>query len=122
MTKKLTPEEAWEHVKALWPDADCISRRNETTYFDCAVYVGNTQLPLSFINIDWPEGVTRWPPPESKWRHAEMPRDYGKPCEVSDDGTEWTPAIICGYMPNDRSYPWLTETRTFKTLARVRDE
>ena len=79
---KLTPQQAWEHVKALFPNAthmtrdiDCwfcwLPRRERTvTYF-----VGD--------NINWPKGVDRWPPPEPRWREATM-ADVGKIVEVSD--------------------------------------
>ena len=56
-------EEAWLHVKALWPDADCIIKKDDMVLTD-VVKRGNSigqAVPLRFTNIDWPERVTKYP-------------------------------------------------------------
>ena len=56
-------EEAWLHVKALWPDADCIIKKDDMVRTDF-VKRGNSigqAAPLRFVNIDWPDGVTKYP-------------------------------------------------------------
>jgi hypothetical protein len=55
--------EAWLHVKALWPDADCIIKKDDMVLTD-VVKRGNSieqAVSLRFTNIDWPEGVTKYP-------------------------------------------------------------
>jgi len=65
---KLTPEQAWVHVKALWPNATCMEKFAMINNF-------------SITSIDWPAGVDRYPPKE-EWRDAVWPQDWGKPCRV----------------------------------------
>lgn len=59
----LSLEEAWPHVKALWPDADCIIRKDDMVLTD-VVKRGNSigqAVSLRFTNIVWPDGVNRYP-------------------------------------------------------------
>jgi hypothetical protein len=56
-------EEAWLHVKALWPDAECIIKKDDMVLTD-VVRRGDSigqAVSLRFTNIAWPEGVTRYP-------------------------------------------------------------
>jgi hypothetical protein len=56
-------KEAWAHVKALWPDGDCIIKKDDMVLTD-VVKRGDSisqAVPLRFANIDWPDGVTRYP-------------------------------------------------------------
>jgi hypothetical protein len=56
-------EEAWSHVKALWPNADCIIRKDFMLLTDI-VRRGNSieqAVSLPFTNIVWPDGVNRYP-------------------------------------------------------------
>ncbi len=56
-------EDAWSHVKALWPDADCIIKKDDMVLTD-VVRRGDSigqAVSLRFTNIAWPEGVTRYP-------------------------------------------------------------
>lgn len=56
---------AWEHVKALWPNAVRLDRHDGklvACWKDSTIIVG----PMWFFRIepgivDWPEGVTRYP-------------------------------------------------------------
>ena len=59
----LSLEEAWLHVKALWPDADCIIRKDDMVLTD-VVKRGNSigqAVSLRFTNIVWPDGVNWYP-------------------------------------------------------------
>jgi hypothetical protein len=56
-------EEAWLHVKALWPDAECIIKKDDMVLTD-VVKRGDSigqAVSLRSTNIDWPEGVMRYP-------------------------------------------------------------
>jgi|SanBayMetagenome_1026888.scaffolds.fasta_scaffold134123_2 hypothetical protein len=56
-------EEAWLHVKALWPDAECIIKKDDMVLTD-VVKRGNSigqAVSLRFTSIAWPDGVTRYP-------------------------------------------------------------
>lgn len=61
-------EEAWRHVKALWPNAERLQRHDGkplACYMDSTMIVG----PMFFYRIErgivnWPEGITQYPSPE----------------------------------------------------------
>jgi len=63
-------EQAWLHVKALWPNAVGLSRHDGkpiACYMDSTLVIG----PMFFYRIepgivDWPEGVTKYPPHEGE--------------------------------------------------------
>ena len=113
---KLTPQQAWEHVKALWPNAPRILK-----------YKGDQFIIDSSsreVNIDWPEGVDRWPPLEPKYREPTM-ADVGKMVEVRQNPQqEWKHRNLI-YISNAKSKfitlcdgrdPWEW------TYARIKDE
>ena len=121
MNKKLTPEEAWSHVKALWPDAEYIRKRDDTIRDDL-VYRGPSlgKSPrLVGCEIDWPPGIYRYPPKE-EWRDAEMPRDWGKEVRFSDDKRRWNEGKLCGFLESVERYPWLDELGAVYTYCQVR--
>jgi hypothetical protein len=64
---KLTPEQAWQHVKALWPLADFLQKDAIGTLirFSDASTVWES---MYHIDIDWGD-LTQWPPKE-EWRDA----------------------------------------------------
>jgi len=77
--KNLSPEQAWEKVKATNPNAKYIYR----------VLRDGWAVEPREPGIDWPEGVDRWPPPEPRWREPTM-ADVGKMVEVRDNtNTGW---------------------------------
>jgi len=56
-------EDAWLHVKALWPDAECIIKKDDMVLTD-VVKRGDSigqAVSLRCTSIDWPEGVMRYP-------------------------------------------------------------
>jgi hypothetical protein len=75
----LTPAEAFEHAKALWPAIQSIRRYHETEDSLGWVVVGFI-LQRFDAKIDWPADVDRWPPPEPEWREPTM-TDVGKMVE-----------------------------------------
>lgn len=90
--KKLTPEQAFEACKALWPETERI-------FCNRMVVVNKHGLgicALTTVNIDWPEGVTEWPP-QSLWEEPVLPFDSGKECEVSDDNRHWMLNTVRGF-------------------------
>lgn len=95
MSEKLTPQRAYEAAKLLWPDTKFIKRVDSLGF----VYVNETDYIAARIErtIDWPEGVTRWPMPETKWRAAKMPDDYGKPARFSNGGATHD-GVFCGML------------------------
>jgi len=62
----MTPEEAWQHVRALFPDVVRIDRFTDPAigcWRDSGILVRDHFLVrISPGVIQWPEGVTRWPP------------------------------------------------------------
>lgn len=48
------------------------------------------------VSIDWPEGMTRYPPEEPQWRDAVMPQDWGKLSRVRNEDGEWKQHILQG--------------------------
>jgi hypothetical protein len=124
---KLTPEQAWVHVKALWPDAEYIRKGCQKLSTD-GVYRGrdiDSFIPLHHCNIDWPEGVTQWPPNE-EWRDAVVPtigkfEDWGLPCRVRDSESDpWFKSKILGYDESFESSPWMIEDDCFYRDCQVR--
>jgi len=95
MSNKLTPQEVFEHVKALWPSAESITKLG-SGYAICY-----KQNEACSVPIDWPEGVTEWPP-QPRWETPVLPDDGGKECEFSDDGKEWVEAMLIGYVQTYR--------------------
>jgi hypothetical protein len=89
---KLTPEQAWSHVKALWPNATCMEKFAMINNF-------------SITSIDWPEGVDRYPPKE-EWRDAVWPDDWNKPCRYKRiKADNWQDGYIVGN--DDSKIPWI---------------
>jgi len=82
----MTPAEAWEHAKALWPSVTTIYKFDGTTRI--RELGGNEKSPV--FSVDWPEGMTEYPSPQKLYRPAIVPTvgkfdDYGKEAEFSDD-------------------------------------
>lgn len=75
--KKLTPAEAWEHVKALWPKATHIAKEGSSFGLRWSKALGES--PEGLVSIDWPSGMDRYPPIEKPRRPARMPEDWNKP-------------------------------------------
>ena len=63
---KLSPQRAFECIKELWPDTTQIVKSN----FHIVVFENDDVARRLRVAIDWPDGVTEWPPNE-KWRPAK---------------------------------------------------
>lgn len=102
-------EEAWEHVRALWPDA---------THMTKFVMENN----FSITSIDWPEGVTQWPPkePEPAYETPRILEHWGLECEFRDDENDvWVISTLRGYVPGANK-PWGADSWTRWRYARIR--
>lgn len=118
---KLTPEQAFAHLKAVWPDlssiesipgADIICRRSHTSISQ----TWNTS-PMA---IDWPEGVHQWPP-KGQWRDARLEdlpnkmrarvRDSEKEAWLADFNNEDYFLIGVQYLPALTRKSWITHRR-----------
>lgn len=108
--KKLTPAEAWEHVRALWPDANHIAKEGES--FGLRIGKAWGQSPEGLVAIDWPSGVDRWPPIEKPRRPAKMPEDFGRRAWFRDYETDlWQDGWVCGFCNTER-HQWVDSSRT----------
>lgn len=86
----ITPQQAFEAIKTLRPNANVILRRGE----DLIAIRGPTVADFAWRTevIDWPEGVTQWPPPEPEWRVPTDEDALNRPrCRVRDfDDRGWS--------------------------------
>lgn len=105
MTKKLTPQEAWERVRALIPSASCMYMSGGVVRVREA---GGHEKRFEQLQIDWPEGVDIWPPKETerKWRDARMPEDWGKPVQYffTKKCLDFYEGTLVGYHGDDPSF------------------
>ena len=75
----------------------------------------------------WSGGEYVWWPfarvpilPGDEWETPQLPRDYGKVCEFSDDSEMWHDRWMLGQWNRNEQYPWRTvDGRGFKH-ARIR--
>lgn len=63
---KITPQQAFEAAKILWPNCSHITKGGMYGF----IYQNNTDYIGSRIEIDWPEGIDHWPQPA--WRDATI--------------------------------------------------
>jgi hypothetical protein len=73
---ELSPQEAFECHKVIWPSAKKINKSHDGYYFDC----GNGKPIINWGNL------TEYPP-KQKWR-VPTDADKGKPCRVKDKESE----------------------------------
>ena len=92
----ITPQQAYEAAKVLWPDLTLIKKFNGD---GCTVPV------KSPFEIDWGD-IDQYPLPEPEWVDAVFPQDVGKPCRISIDGRNWRETTICGRWTDGI---WITE-------------
>lgn len=109
---KLSPEQAWQHVKALWPDAEYIRKGCQKLSTD-GVYRGrdiDSFIPLHHCEIDWPDGMTRYPPPEPQHREPWQD-DVGKMVEVRDRKEQpWKKQMLLAILPSKCEYRYIADT------------
>lgn len=68
MSKKISPQQAFEAAKVFWPELTGIAK---SEFGFCYTMADNRGTPAT---VDWPEGVDCWPMPElvKKWRDATI--------------------------------------------------
>jgi hypothetical protein len=121
---KLTPQQAFEHAKTLFPLAKYVRKVDHSVWVwfvepisshEFSYYIGG--------NVNWPPGVDRWPPPEPKYREPTM-ADVGKMVEVRDfASSQWTkPARLL--HRGETNFVVLSEAGFGSnwTYARIKDE
>ena len=82
----ITPKQAYEAAKVLWPDVERIEQ-SSTRW----ILKGCTQS----AKIDWGD-TDQYPPPEPEWVDAVFPQDVGKEGRFSNDRNFWVCGTICG--------------------------
>ena len=117
--RKLTPQQAWEHVKALWPNAPRILKYKSDQFI--------IDSSSREVNIDWPPGVDRWPPPEPKYREPTM-ADVGKMVEVRyNERQHWIPRKLIYVLREGFRLRFTTVSQNEDVIicfemARIKDE
>lgn len=97
----MTPEQAWEHVRALWPDAAFIVKNglHPGTIYQCQESFCEQHADFT-ARIEWPEGVVRWPPREPQYREP-TPADVGKMVQVRDYADHnWRECELLAVLPS----------------------
>ena len=103
MNNKITPQQALDAVRQLNPEVTHLTLNVPTwvTAFD------GMELQFSFYapNIDWPKGVTQWPPPEPKWTIPTDEDARSRPaCRVRDSiSDEWLEGGMLVYADESNS-------------------
>lgn len=117
MSNRITPQQAFEHLTALWPDTAEIRKHNHGD----TLLIAEDGLPDRLqLKIDWPEGVDRWPMPELKWRDARMPEDYGKAARFSN-GSGTHDEKFYGMLPSGE-HRYIDQNGIAWRHCQVRDE
>lgn len=114
MSKQLTPAEAFEHVKALWPSVRVIYITQNGSM--AREHGGHEKSPI--FTIDWPDGVTEWPP-QPKWETPVLLTDLGKECEFSADSEEWFVDILVGVRKYKDGYLKWEGARYLQKFCRI---
>ncbi len=104
----MTPQEAFEKFKALYPAIVAIERMVINTQV-CLVYAIGVRDSVPNPGIQWgSEGSYK---PET-WRPAKWPRDAADPpkkCRVRDADSDWKSTVLCGYNPG-LPFSWMTSS------------
>lgn len=120
--------DAFKAIKVLWPDTRNITKHN---YGNTLISDMNGWPYVIECKIDWPDGVTFWPPPEEKWRPAAM-KDLIEQREArfSDytiyeplprrERTLWSTGRIHGFR-HSHEYPWMSSTGVWFKYCEVLD-
>ena len=111
----ISPQQALDAVKVLWPNTVQIEliRGSWNAEGKPAVngldQFGN-RSGVGFIEIEWPDSIHQWPVSVDRWREPKMPQDYGKKARFSDtgDGDDWIDGTLCGFATNS-VFPWMSE-------------
>jgi hypothetical protein len=98
----ITPKQAFEAAKVLWPEVRRIERNGEDGWLVVGANRGN---------IDWGE-TDQYPLPEPEWVDAVFPQDVGKQGRFSRDiDGPWVHGQIRGQWEGEK---WINGFCTFK--------
>jgi len=93
----ITPKQAYEAAKVLWPNVKELKKN------------GMFSLGIG-ADIDWGD-TDQYPPPEPEWVDAVFPQDVGKQGRFSDDGKAWNSGMIRGQKQNGL---WILGSYSFR--------
>jgi hypothetical protein len=85
----ITPQQAYEAAKVLWPSIVTIKKWKDVGWTSDAPARVWDQV------IDWGD-TDQYPPPEPEWVDAVFPDDVGKEGRLSNNKDAWTYEIIRG--------------------------
>jgi hypothetical protein len=90
----ITPKQAYEAAKVLWPETSHIRRASSTIGF---IYSNRTDyIAASVQPINWGD-TDQYPLPEPEWVDAVFPQDVGKEGRFRNDSDEsWVHGQIRG--------------------------
>lgn len=116
--KKLTPKQAFEHLKAMDPGVTEIrpgetAEGSKTMHVECTTASGIDWLSvMPGANIDW-RTYQKWPEEPGTWRAPVLPGDAGKECRVRDFVVDkWQTVTLSGYSNLQGNYCWIDDTET----------
>ena len=105
----MKPEEAFNHVKALWPQTETIKKKGIGW---SALSIDKTEIAHgNGEKVDWTPEVTEWPL-LPKWEAPIIPYDTGKVCEFSDDGNIWIESCLIGYN-SMKAFLWMSTSGNY---------
>lgn len=126
--KKLTPKQAFEHLKAIVPKleyiepAEPIPGCGESIVMKFVYDDGSRGIrQLADTAVEWGD-CQRWPEePEGHWRPATLPADAGKKARFRDAADEdWRYGELHGYV-HGALYCWTSETDAGYAFCEVLD-
>lgn len=125
MSEKLTPQEAYEAAKKLFPNLVKI-RRSIVSPAKTIMVMGPDTPPNNYIDaaVNWPEDVDEWPAPPAQWRDAVWPDDWGKHASFADDG-DWSQLLnhkLVGYDPDVATGKWISSSGLRWRKCRIKVE
>lgn len=90
---KITPQQAFEAAKVLWPDATHIGK--------CKIDEWYIPGLSERVKVEWPVNIDRWPLPESIWRDATI-QDFVDEREArfstfEQDPRQFAAGVIAGF-------------------------
>ena len=104
----ITPKQAYEAAKILWPEATKVQKRSDMTSMFCQN--GRVCLVID-AKIDWGD-TTQYPLPEPEWVDAVFPDDVGREGRVRNDSDEsWVYGQIRGQFEGAK---WITRCHVWK--------
>jgi len=123
----ISPKEAFEAVKVLWPEVTAIVKPRYTSAATIDLQSTNPKISClhSLNEVDW-GALTQYPPPALKWRPATKEdacraiMEGGIEARFRDITTGvWIEGYLTGYN-NVASCPWRTRSSAW-TYCEVRD-